>query len=150
MMSTQRDDPYPRFNFLVSIGGEDAGSVLGGFAEVVGLGVDIEYVEYRNGNERRGRVRKLPGLHHVSDVVLKRGVIGSTALFEWITNVSQGASDRRNVIITLLDEQRSPVMTWRLLDAQPKKWTGPALNAKASGDVAMEELVLVAEGLELE
>ena len=32
--------------------------------------------------------------------------------------------------------------------AQPKKWTGPTLAAKGGGEVAMEELSLVHEGIE--
>jgi hypothetical protein len=35
-----------------------------------------------------------------------------------------------------------------LTPAQPKKWVGPTLAAKGGGDVAMEELHLVAEGIE--
>ena len=32
-----------------------------------------------------------------------------------------------------------------LRNAQPKKWVGPTLAAKGGGEVAMEELQLVAE-----
>jgi phage tail-like protein len=52
------------------------------------------------------------------------------------------------VTITLLDEARSPVVVFKLLKAQPKKWTGPTLAAKGGGEVAMEELHLVHEGIE--
>ena len=50
--------------------------------------------------------------------------------------------------ITLLDEARNPVATWTLRNAQPKKWSGPTLSAKGGGEVSMEELHLVHEGIE--
>ena len=58
-----------------------------------------------------------------------------------------GTTDARDVSITLMDEARDPVATWRLHRAQPKKWTGPTLAAKGGSDVAMEELHLVHEGI---
>jgi hypothetical protein len=41
------------------------------------------------------------------------------------------------------------VQRWNLRGVIPLKWTGPTLAAKGGGDVAMEELVLSAEYLEL-
>ncbi len=151
-MPTFRDTPYGAFNFLVALGGAQgdgaSGTVIGGFSDVSGLGVDISYAEYRNGNERANTVRKVANTHKNDDVTLKRGLVGSTDLFEWVKGVRDGTFDRRNVTITMLDEARKPVATFRLLNAQPKKWTGPTLAAKGGGEVAMEELQLVHEGIE--
>jgi phage tail-like protein len=147
-MAVFRDNPYGAFNFLVALGGADPEATIAGFEEVTGLGLEIEFVEYRNGNENPNTVRKLPGLHKVGDVTLKRGVIGSDDLFAWIKAVATGTLDRRDVVITLLDEARAPVMTWILRRALPKRWTGPSLNAKGS-DVAMEELTLTSEDIDL-
>ena len=152
-MAVQRDDPYGAFNFLVSIGGAQGdgapGSIIGGFAEVSGLGMSIAYAEYRNGNEKVSTPRKIPGLTKVHDVTLKRGVVGSTDLFEWLRAVSQGTPDPRTVTITLLDGDRNPVVTWRLRKAQPAAWNGPVLRSSDSA-LAFEELRLVCEGLEME
>ena len=38
--------------------------------------------------------------------------------------------------------------SWVLSSAQPKKWVGPTLAGKGGGEVAMEELHLVAESVE--
>jgi len=40
------------------------------------------------------------------------------------------------------------VCQWTLRVAQPKKWVGPTLAAKGGGEVAMEELHLVAERID--
>ncbi len=136
---------------MVSLGGgSDPASVVAGFTEVVGLGLEVQYAEYRNGNDKQGTVRKVPGLHRVHDVTLKRGVIGSTDLFEWLRHVADGVPDPRDVTITLLNQAREPVLEFRLLRAQPRRWTGPSLDATSGTDVALEELVLTAEGLRLE
>jgi phage tail-like protein len=151
-MATLRDNPYSQFNFLVSLGGAQGdgaeGSVIGGFSDVSGLGTDVNYAEYRNGNARANTVRKVPNTFKVDDITLKRGLVGSTDLFDWVKTVRDGTPDPRTVTVTLLDEARNPVATWRLRNAQPKKWAGPTLAAKGGGEVAMEELHLVHEGIE--
>jgi phage tail-like protein len=152
-MPTFRENPYGAFNFLVTLGGSQGdggeGTIIGGFSDVSGLGTEVSYSEYRNGNERFNTVRKVPNTHKVDDVTLKRGVVGSDDLWNWLKGVRDGTADPRNVTVTLLDEARNPVVTWSLRNAQPKKWTGPTLAAKGGGDVAMEELSLVCEGLEV-
>jgi len=152
-MPTFRENPYGAFNFLVTLGGSQGdggeGTIIGGFSDVSGLGTEVSYSEYRNGNERFNTVRKISNTHKVDDVTLKRGVVGSDDLWNWLKGVRDGTADPRNVTVTLMDEARNPVVTWSLRNAQPKKWTGPTLAAKGGGDVAMEELSLVCEGLEI-
>ena len=143
-----RQVPYGAFNFLVNFAGSEA---FGGFSDVSGLGSEITVAEYRYGNDRENHVRKVPGVHKVGDVTLKRGVINSESVWQWIRDVrSNGVNGQKNVSITLLDEARNPVQTWKLRNVIPMKYTGPTLAAKGGGDVAMEELVLSAEGLEVE
>jgi len=127
---------------------DDPADIFGGFSDVSGLGMDISYSEYRNGNEKFNTVRKIPNTHKLDDVTLKRGLVGKTKLFEWIKSVADGTHAPTNVTVTLLDEARQPVATWVLRNAQPKKWSGPTLAAKGGGEVAMEELHLVHEGIE--
>ncbi|HEX7241595.1 MAG TPA: phage tail protein [Longimicrobiaceae bacterium] len=152
-MPTYRESPYGAFNFIVSLGDAQGdggeGSIIGGFSDVSGLGTDVNYSEYRNGNERFNTVRKIPNTHKVDDVTLKRGVVGSEDLWAWLKEVRDGTPSPRNVTVMLLDEARNPVVTWSLRNAQPKKWSGPTLAAKGGGEVAMEELHLVHEGLEI-
>jgi phage tail-like protein len=143
-----RQVPYGAFNFLVNFAGSEA---FGGFSDVSGLGSEITVAEYRYGNDRENHVRKVPGVHKVADVTLKRGVIDSTSVWQWITETrTTGVLAQKDVSITLLDEARNPVQTWKLRNVIPMKYTGPTLAAKGGGDVAMEELVLSAEGLEVE
>jgi phage tail-like protein len=144
----QRDTPYGAFNFQVDLGD----GVAGGFSDVSGLVTEMTVAEYRNGNDAENHVRKVPGVHKVGDVTLKRGLVGSDNLFSWIKATrTDGFKAKRTVVIHMLDESRNgPVATWRLQGAMPLKYTGPTLAGKGGGDVAMEELVLSVEGYQVE
>src|SRR5689334_24708919 len=111
-MPTFRDAPYGAFNFIVALGGNNGdgaeGTIIGGFSDVSGLGFEVNYSEYRNGNEKFNTARKVPNTHKLDDVTLKRGIVGSDDLFAWVKGVRDGVADRRQVTITLLDEARNP------------------------------------------
>lgn len=151
-MATTRENPYGAFNFIVNLPdvNDPEESLFGGFSDVSGLGVEVNYSDYRNGNDRENTVRKVQNTFKQEDVTLKRGLVGATKLFDWVRRVREGTYQPRNVSITLLDEARNPVATFRLRNAQPKKWVGPTLAAKGGGEVAMEELHLVHEGITYE
>lgn len=148
-MAIRRDNPYGAFNFLVDLGTGGAETPDGGFAECSGIGMEVAVAEYRNGNELANAPRKVTGLTRVADVTLRRGIIGSLTLFALIDEVRDGGQATRDVTITLLSEDHQPVLTWRLLRARVVKHVSGPLNAKG-GDVAVEELTLACERLELE
>src|SRR4051794_33490983 len=89
--------PYGNFNFLVEIDGV----TIAGFAECSGLSSTVDVIEYREGGDPR--VRKLPGLHKLGDITLRRGVTQSRELQDWHSSVVDGKADRRNGSIVLLD-----------------------------------------------
>ena len=150
MPAVYRDDPYPAFNFEVTITGisEDGHAVKGSFAEVSGLDVEVNAIEYRNGSEDI-TVRKIPGLKKFSNIILKRGWIGDLAFWNWLNSVLKGQVIRADGTITLLDESRQPVMRWKFRRGWPCRWQGPRLVADTN-DLAMETLEICHEGLELD
>ncbi|GAB3666329.1 phage tail protein [Ramlibacter alkalitolerans] len=142
-----RTTPYGAFNFVVNF---DGGEAFGGFSDVSGIGTEATIAEYRFGNDKENHVRKVAGVHKVTDVTLKRGILNSKTLFDWIAATrTKGPEAQKSVTITLLDEAQKPVQTWVLRGVVPMKYTGPTLAGKGGGDVAMEEVVLSAEALEL-
>jgi phage tail-like protein len=143
-MPANNNDPFGAFNFLVEIDGVTKAA----FMEVSGLGLEIEVIEYREGGDSLG-VRKLPGLVKYNNIVLKRGITLDHSLWDWIKKVIDGAVQRANMTIMLVDDQQQPVLRWNIKRAWPVKWTGPSLNAKSS-EVAIESLEIAHEGLELE
>jgi phage tail-like protein len=142
-----RETPYGAFNFIVNVG---TGETFGGFSDVSGLQTEITVAEYRAGNDKLNHVHKVQGVHKVGDVTLKRGIVNSADLWSWIQDTrTKGPDAKREVSITLRDEAANAVQTWNLHKVIPLKYTGPTLAAKGGGDVAMEELVLSSEGLDL-
>lgn len=148
-----RPTPYSVFNYLVNLGDGSEGEVQGGFSEVSGLNAEVTVAEYRNGNAQTNYVTKLPAINKSGDVTLKRGVIGHDNIFSWLNSVRDGNLEaaKRNVEIKLKNEDPTStdsMVTWKLINAMPIKWTGPTLTAKGGSDVAMEELVLSVEFIE--
>jgi len=150
-MAVLRDRPYVQFNFLVDLGTGQTDGPQAGFQECSEIGMSVDVIEYRNGNEKENSVRKITGLNKATDVTLKRGVIGSLDLYQWLNDIRNGDQGAvRTVLVHLMNEDHTTVVqTWKLLRARIVKHVSGPFNAKAS-DVAMEELVLAYERLELE
>lgn len=150
-MAVLRDTPYTQFNFLVDLGTGITDGPEAGFQEVSGIGMEVEVIEYRNGNAKENHVSKLNGLSKYPNVTLKRGLIGSLNLYQWIDQIRNGdPGGLRTVVIQLQNEDRTQVvLAWKLLRARIVKHVSGPLNGKGT-DVAMEELVLAYERLELE
>ncbi len=150
-MAVLRERPYVQFNFLVDLGAGNTEGPEAGFQEVSGIGMEVTVAEYRNGNAKENSVMKVTGLNKSTDVTLKRGVIGSLNLYEWLNDIRNGNQNAlRNVTVMLQNEDHtSVVQTWKLMRARIIKHTSGPLNAKGT-DVAMEELVLAYERLEME
>lgn len=137
--------PLPNSHFQVDWGGTRIG-----FSEVSGLGLEVEVIEYREGTDEEYALRKLAGRVSYTDVVLKRGIVrGDGEFFAWIREASQHRVGRRDVTISLLDEEHEPVMSWKLARAFPRRLEGPGLDASGN-TVAIETLVLAHEGLVVE
>ena len=147
-----RTAPYPSYNYIVNLNGpRDPEKLLGGFSDVSGLSSEIHISEYRDGNEKEPHVRKIPGAHKVADVTLKRGIVNSQDLWDWMAQTRRfGVEAKRDVVITVRDEANRPVQNFKLRGVIPLKYTGPTLSGKGAGDVAMEEIVLSAEAFEIE
>lgn len=143
MPTSKRNDPYGRFNFLLEIDGV----ATAGFTEVSGLSTETSVIEYREGSDR-SPTRKLPGITKYSNITLKRGITKDRSLWQWRKTVMDGATQRKNGSVVLLDESRQEVARWNFHDAWPCKWEGSSLNATSS-EVAIETLELAHEGFEL-
>ena len=149
-MANLRERPYVQFNFLVDLGTGTTDGPEAGFQEISGIGMEVTVAEYRNGNSKENSVMKVTGLNKSTDVTLKRGVIGSLSLYNWLQIRNGDQNAMRNVVIHLQNEDHTQIVqTWKLMRARIIKHTSGPLNAKGT-DVAMEELVLAYERLEME
>lgn len=137
--------PLSAFHFQVEWGGTRIG-----FTEVTGLSVELQTIDYREGNSLEYQVTKMPGIPQYSNITLKRGVFRKdNEFFQWLNTVKMNNIDRREITISLLDEEHNPVMVWKVKDAWACKVEGPSLNSTGN-EVAVESIELCHEGLTVE
>jgi phage tail-like protein len=143
MATAERVDPYRSFNFEVVI---DKIPPCG-FSECSGLTAEGDAVDYREGKDPNN-VRKLVGLRKPGPLKLMRGYMNDTSLWEWYANIHNGVADRRNVTITLMNEEHKAVLIWHAI-AWINKIEGPSFKASGN-EVAIESVELIHEGLTIE
>lgn len=134
--------PHTKNHFKVEWGGANIG-----FMEVSGLSIELDVVDYREGSSPENSVRKMPGMKKFSDVVLKRGIVkNDDDFYRWISTATFNQVERRDVVISLLNEQHEPGVVWKLRNAFPSKLEYSTLEAHSS-EVIVESLTLAHEGL---
>jgi phage tail-like protein len=135
----------PAFHFTVDWGGERVG-----FSEISGLTQENQAIEYRDGSFPEYSSIKMPGLQKYSNVTLKRGIVKSdNDFFKWLSTIKLNTIERRDLVISLLNEEHAPVMVWKIHNAFPVKIEGPGLKATGN-EVAIESIELAHEGLEVQ
>ena len=137
--------PLPVFHFQVEWGGTTIG-----FSEVSGLSIEVQAIEYRDGASPQYSVIKMPGIPKYSNITLKRGVVAAdNEFYAWLNTTKLNTVERRDLIISLLNEEHAPVMSWKVVNAFPVKVEGPGLKSTGN-EVAIETLELAHEGLTIE
>jgi phage tail-like protein len=137
--------PLPKFHFKVEWGGTKIG-----FTEVSGLDVETEVIEYRQGASPEYHKIKMPGMQKFSNITLKRGTFESdNEYYNWYNTVQLNTIERRDVTISLLNENHEPVIVWKIKNAWPIKVQSTDLKADGN-EVAIESMELVHEGLTIQ
>jgi len=137
--------PHLNFHFQVDWGGTRLG-----FSEVSGLSIEIEAIEYREGNNPEYSVMKMPGMAKFSNITLKRGIVaGDNEFYEWLNTIKLNQVERRDITISLLNEEHEPTMVWKVSNAFPVKIEAPSLKATGN-EVAIETLEIAHEGIAIE
>ena len=137
--------PVSKFHFQVEWGGSKIG-----FTEVTGLEVSTEVIEYRDGASREYHKIKMPGMQKFSNITMKRGTfLGDNDFYNWWNTVALNTIDRRNLIISLLNEKHEPVVVWKVKNAWPVKVQSTDLKADGN-EVAIETIEIAHEGLTIQ
>ncbi len=137
--------PLPKFHFQV----EWAGTRIG-FTEITGLDVETEIIEYRDGSMPEYSKTKMPGMQKFSNITMKRGVFASdNEFYAWWNTVALNTIERRDLTISLLDEEHAPVMVWKVKQAWPTKVQSTDLKADGN-ETAIETIELAHEGVGLQ
>jgi len=119
------------------------------FSEATGLTQENLAIECRDGASREYSSGGTPGLRKSGTITLKRGIVkAESQFFHWLSTVKLNTVERRDLVISLLNENRQPVMVWKIRNAFPVKVEGPLLKTSGN-EVAIESIELAHEGLEL-
>lgn len=134
--------PYGKYRYKVEI----EGLAAGGFSEVTGFDASVDVIEYREGDMVTTPM-KLPGLKKYGNITLKKGIIDSGVLFDWIAEGINGAVTRKkSITITIINEAGEDKASWQVIKAWPVKYTAPDLNATSS-EAAVESIEIAHEGM---
>ncbi|HVY04712.1 MAG TPA: phage tail protein [Burkholderiales bacterium] len=132
--------PPPAFHFKVEVNGFATGNDVR-FSDVSGLTMEMVTEELAEGGENR-YVQKYPARAKFPELVLKRGLLSKSDLFDWFRQCILDLDIvPRDVDVKLLDENHDPLVTWHLVNAYPTKWALGDLGANSNA-VAVETLQL--------
>jgi phage tail-like protein len=134
--TTSRDfDHQGAFRFSVDL--EFAGVKAGAFTAVDGLSATVELIEYQGGTDTFAR--QIPGRPKVTPVVLKKGYVNTSVLWDWMKATMDGAMKFENVSIVLLDDSgQNELGRYNLIDTWPSRWQGWQLDAQSSNAMVEE------------
>ena len=119
---------------------------IGYFTEVSGLTSELEVMTYNEGGKNDG-VHKLPTRMKHPNLVLKRGVTTVKDLQQWAQESFMGP-DRKEITLTMYNEQLEKIRIWSFKNAYPVKWTGPSFNS-AQNTVATEVIEIAHDGIQV-
>lgn len=155
MARTTLEDPIKVFRFRVLIVGWDQSA---GFSECLGLNVENDVVEYREGG-MLDTPQKSPGLTKFGDITLRRGQFfsGSARDSEFIrwaeqaSRVTQGLGGtqlifRQDLVIRQFNNMNQRVVDWFIKNAWPRTYKPFSDFNGNSSENSIEELVLTHEG----
>ena len=146
MPANDKEAHVPVFCTL-KIGGAEA---AGFFSEVTGFESDSDVTEKKRSLPNgRTDVIKAMGNTKWADIELKRGVDQDKTLWNWRKLVIDGKlkDARKDCTVTMLDFEGQPVVTYSIINAWPRKYTGVAFKADAN-EVAVEGITLAHEGFQ--
>ena len=143
-----RKDPLPVFCFKVQLNIPKFGNADAFFKSVSGIRFETEVVPVRAGGVN-DTTFQLPGATKWSNIVLKQGFTGSSALLQWRQAWIQGSMKKNRIEsgkIIQLDTALQPKATWTFFNAWPCKWEIAEFDASKS-ELAIETLELAHDGI---
>jgi len=138
-------DPAAEFRFYVEVDG----LLEGAFIECSGMKAEREMIKVNEGGVN-SYAHHLPGRVTYSDITLRKGVMFSTALWDWfLYGAQKGYGLKRAItIIQYSSYFNIPARWYNIKRAVPTAWEGPNLRTD-SNQLAVESITLAFETLEV-
>jgi len=132
-----------RFNGKFKI--EIEGVTQGAFSACEGLEVRVDVVDFNDGDDIIARKR--PGRARYANIVLRRGVVRSTELWDWFKAVLDGQIQRKSGSILVCGDNGQELFRYNFFEAWPCRWKSLELNADSPGTL-VEEIEIAVEKVE--
>ncbi|HRI17858.1 MAG TPA: phage tail protein [Burkholderiaceae bacterium] len=124
---------------------EIEGVTQGAFTECGGLEVHVDVVQFNDGSDLM--THKRPGRPGTSNIVLKRGVVNTTDLWNWMKAVLDGRVERKSGSVIVCDDVGDEIYRYNFFEAWPCRWKSLELRADQPGSL-VEEIEIVVETIE--
>lgn len=141
MPNRRSHDHIGNRNFKVEI----EGVTQGAFAQCSGVEVEVEVVEFHDGDDLNERKR--PGQTRYANIVLKRGYTNTEELWNWMKAVIDGKVERKAGSIILQADDGSEISRYNFFEGWPCRWKGYEFDAGGTG-ASVEELEITVERIE--
>ena len=140
--SINSDYPITAFRYTAKIGDDDVA-----FSEISGLNIGYETTEYKEATSDGIRTLQVVGQRDVPTVTMKRGIFEkSLQLHDWLNSMHTDDFERKDIVISMLNNNNEAVITWTITNAFPVKFEGPSLDA-TSNDVSFQSLEVKGDAL---
>jgi|GEM_PF-325502 len=143
--------PLVTYNYRVDI---DNTSIS--FSEVSGLDLSFDTITHKESHSVSGKVGPnimyMPGQIQPVNITLSKGLVKGVSMkvfYDWINSIELNLVDKKDIVVHLLDETGSTVISWKVVDAFPKKLSAPKFDASANS-VAVESMELMASRVFME
>ncbi|WP_428242862.1 phage tail protein [Gynuella sp.] len=121
--------PPVGFHFKVEVIGLKANDHDVHFTDVGGLNIEMSTEEIAEGGQNRF-LQKYPQRVKHPELTLKRGLLLNSEIVKWVRDcIENFIITPKNIDITLLNEERNPLLTWHVVNAYPTKWSCSDLSA---------------------
>ena len=126
--------PPVGFHFKVEVLGLPPNDNDVRFTEVAGLSIEMGTEEVAEGGENRF-VQKYPIRAKYPELVLKRGLLLSSKVLDWIRACIEDYDiEPKNIDVKLLNEDHQPLLTWHVVGAYQVGGERPECHGQCRGD----------------
>ena len=123
-----------RFNGKFKI--EIEGVTQGAFAACDGLEARVDVVDFSDGDNLTARKR--PGRTRFANIVLRRGMVNNTELWNWFEAVTAGQIQRKAGSVIVCGDDGSELFRYNFFEGWPCRWKSLELDADKPGTLVEE------------
>ena len=132
-----------RFNGKFKI--EIEGVTQGAFAACDGLEARVDVVDFSDGDNLTARKR--PGRTRFANIVLRRGMVNNTELWNWFEAVTAGQIQRKAGSVIVCGDDGNELFRYNFFEGWPCRWKSLELDADKPGTL-VEEIEIAVEKIE--